>query len=395
MIRRHTFVALALLAGSLPVSLHVSEAQAGETLYEKGDASLDFSADFRFRIEQDWNSLRGDGTEREDRLRLRIRARGKLDANFNKNFGAVVRLRTGYKGSQQSPNITIYDFDGESIGDSSLFFDLWYLKFQSGGFDFWIGRNQLNLWRQDEYIYDDDISALGLGVNYTHRLGPGEMTWQGGYGTLPVGMTEFVGKYANAQVVYRQESKQQGFTVALGFIDTMADPDDPAGDLLLTDNNTRDYKTLSLQAQYRLYTLSKLLRLGVTAGHNFEDYSDEPVDSFSEFHKDDVDFYTVFVKWGSTKHLGDWMLGYYWAHIEALALNSSYTEDDWVRWGTLNGQTRATNMRGSEFRFAVGLSKKADMVARLYLVDAPELLRVGDTTKETGNRARIDFNFRF
>lgn len=387
---RTAFVALALLLGA--------QAHAGATLYEKDATNLKFSGDFRFRIEQDWNSLRGNGTERDDRLRLRIRARGRFDANFNENLSAVVRLRTGYKQSQQSPNITFYDFDGDDPGGergSSLFFDLWYLRLKAGGWDFWAGRNQLNLWRQDEYIYDDDISALGMGLNFTHRLGSGKLSWQGGYGTLPVGMTEFVGRYANAQVLYTQESEDFGLDLATAYLGTEADPDDPAGQLLLTDNNTRDYKTVALQAQLRLYAFPKLLRFGVTAGHNFKNYADEPVGSFSEFHKDDVDFYTIFVNWGSTKRRGDWLLGYYWVHIDALALNSSYTEDDWVRWGTVNGQTRATNMEGSEFRLAVGLSEKADVVARLYLVDAPALLFSGDTTKETANRARIDFNFRY
>jgi len=379
-------------------SLAVTQAHAGFTFYESDETSLNFSGDFRFRIEQDWNSLRGDGTEREDRLRLRIRARGRLDADFNDNWGAVVRLRTGYKKSQQSPNITFYDFDGDDPGGergSSLFFDLWYLRFKAGGFNFWAGRNQLNLWRQDEYIYDDDITAPGMGVNFSHGLGAGELTWQGGYGTLPVGMTEFVGRYGNAQVLYTQESDDLGLSLAAAYLGTEADPDDPAGMLLLTENNTRDYHTVALQGQMRFYTLSKLLRIGATVGHNFKNYDNEPAGSFSEFHKDDVDFYTVFINWGSTKYRGDWLVGYYWAHIDALALHSSYTEDDWVRWGTVNGQTRATNMRGSEFRVAVGLAEQADVVARLYLVDAPALLMPGDSTKETGNRARIDFNFRY
>ena len=291
--RRFAFGGLALLL--------CAQAHAGYNLYENGDKSLDFSGDFRFRIEQDWNSLRGDGTERLDRLRLRIRARGRLDANFSDNWGAVVRLRTGYKQSQQSPNITFYDFDGDDPGGergSSLFFDLWYLKFKAGGFNFWAGRNQLNLWRQDEYIYDDDISALGMGINFAHRLGPGQLTWQGGYGTLPVGMTEFVGRYANAQVLYTQESESFGLDLATAYLGTEADPDDPAGDLLLTENNTRDYHTVALQAQLRLYMFTKLLRFGVTAGHNFKDYSDEPVDSFSEFHQDDVDLPLWYLHFG-------------------------------------------------------------------------------------------------
>jgi hypothetical protein len=36
-----------------------------------------------------------------------------------------------------------------------------------------------------------------------------------------------------------------------------------------------------------------------------------------------------------------------------------------------------------------------NIVARLFLVDAIDLLEPGDTTKETGNRFRIDYNVSF
>jgi hypothetical protein len=36
-----------------------------------------------------------------------------------------------------------------------------------------------------------------------------------------------------------------------------------------------------------------------------------------------------------------------------------------------------------------------NIFARLFFVDAIELLEAGDTTKETGNRFRVDFNIAF
>lgn len=55
-------------------------ALAGFMHYEGEDSSLKFSGDLRLRLEQDWDSRRGDGTERDDRLRLRGRARLRIDA---------------------------------------------------------------------------------------------------------------------------------------------------------------------------------------------------------------------------------------------------------------------------------------------------------------------------
>ncbi len=50
--------------------------QTDSTLIKK----LTFTGDFRFRIEQDWNSKKSDGTYRENRSRLRYRFR--FGANY-------------------------------------------------------------------------------------------------------------------------------------------------------------------------------------------------------------------------------------------------------------------------------------------------------------------------
>ena len=57
---------------------------------------LKFGADFRFRIEEDWNSRKPDGSYRDDRTRLRYRLRAGFDYQYNEwaSFGA--RLRTGF-----------------------------------------------------------------------------------------------------------------------------------------------------------------------------------------------------------------------------------------------------------------------------------------------------------
>ena len=97
---------------------------------------------------------------------------------------------------------------------------------------------------------------------------------------------------------------------------------------------------------------------------------------------------------GSKSAAGDWLLGYYYSYQEALAVNSSYTQDDWVRWGKAN-QVRATNLKGSELRVTYTIRPGMNIFARLFLVHAIDLLEPGDTTKETGNRFRIEYNVSF
>jgi hypothetical protein len=382
-----------LLTGSL--ALKTDLAYAEYTLYEAGDSSFDVSADLRLRLENDWDSRQGDGSERDDRLRLRTRVRVKFDAQIDEHWKVVVRLRSGSKDSQQSPHFTIYDFDDNDKGDNDLNVDQWFGQFQSGALTIWAGRNQLDFWRQDQFIMDDDVTAVGAGIRYKHGAGDGSIAWKTSFGSLPAGMRAFSGNYLAGQVVYERDTETHGITLAAGFFGVDADPDDPTGlRLLLTDNSLRDYSTGILQAQLRLRAFGKPLKLAATAGHNFQNYDDEPIDSFSEFHKDDRDFFIGFLNWGSAEKSGDWLLGYYYQYVEALAFSSSYGPDDWVRWGSAT-QTRATNMKGSEFRAVYTVADNMNIVGRLFLVDAIELLNAGDLSKEDGKRARIDFNIKF
>ena len=102
----------------------------------------------------------------------------------------------------------------------------------------------------------------------------------------------------------------------------------------------------------------------------------------------------VEMEWGSRDEAGDWLVAYYYAFQEALAAHSSYIQDDWVRWGDAN-QVRATNLKGSELRFIYTIRPSMNIFARLFFDDAIDLLQPGDTTKETGNRFRVDYNLSF
>ena len=364
------------------------------TLLQDGDRKLDLTGDLRLRLEDDWDSLLGNGIEREDRMRIRARARIRLNAQVNKYWSAVAGVRTGSNDSQQSPHITLYDFDGNPNGPRNLNFDLWYAQFEAGGWSGWFGRNKLNFWKQDDLTATDDITVLGMGLNYVHGFGPGTLTWKGGFAALPVGMHGTSGHAVTGEVIYNRDYLQNGFTGALIYFGVDADPTDlTSTELLLTENNIRDYQTLMMQFQYRTSAYDRPFSVGLDIGRNIKDYSDSPINSFSEFHQDDTDFAIAFAKYGSIEK-SKWQFGYFYAYIEALAISSSYSQDDWLRWGDVN-QTRATNFKGSEFRLAYGIAENMDVVSRLYIVEALELLNFNDLSKEDGKRLRIDLNIHF
>ena len=355
---------------------------------------LEFSGDLRLRLEQDWDSRKGDDTKRDDRLRLRFRLRAGFNYVFDDRWSTRVSIRSGKDESQQSSHITIKDFNGGDDGPYDFNFDHWYVTYQHRGFEAWAGRNEPSFLHQTELFVFDNITYAGAGGSYRHEVGSSLWYASFNYLQLPVGMQDFVGTTFIGQLVYNREFDSSGFSVGLGYDLSDADPDDSKGELLLTENNTRDYSILSLQTQYRTRFRNQPLKLGFDYSHNLEDYSDEPVDSFSEFHDDDVNGYAGFVQWGNTSDPGDWQVSYYYVHQEALTTNSSYTQDEWVRWGG-GGQVRATNLRGSEFRLRYAFSRRMNILARLYLVDAIDFLETGDIAKETGNRFRVDWNLRF
>ena len=380
-------IATVLLLGGIAPPVQAQEEEPKRSL-------LDPYGDFRLRVEQDWDSRRGDGTEHDDRLRLRFRLRLGINLNLSDRWSARMQLRSGPHDSQQSPHITIYDFDGGPNGPYQFNFDYWYVSYQSSRFGAWAGRNELSFWHQDDLFLIDNITFAGVGGSYRQQLGKGALTLHANYVALPAGMRGFSGSSFIGQVVYERDWASTGFTAAAGVFASRADLDDPAGELLLTENNTRDYDMLNLQLQHRSNVLGRPLRVGIDYSHNFQNYANAPAGSFSEFHQDDRDGYVVEVLWGRSGNAGDWRVGYYYSHLEALAANSSYIEDDWARWGTAT-QARLTNMKGSEFRFLYTITPTQNIFARLFFVDAIDLLEPGDVSLEDGKRFRIEYNISF
>ena len=82
-----------------------------------GIPQLVLYGDARLRFERDWDAYRIDGTERDDRSRMRIRARLGLFWKPAEYFEANVRARTGNDDHQQSGHITIVDFSGNDEGE--------------------------------------------------------------------------------------------------------------------------------------------------------------------------------------------------------------------------------------------------------------------------------------
>jgi hypothetical protein len=350
---------------------------------------LTLTGDFRLRLEQDWDSQTSAGVEREDRLRARARARLSLGYALSDSVGFGVQVASGSDESQQSPHITILDFDDNSTGAANFNFDKWFVRVRQGDFEGWAGRNSVPVWKANELFLDDDVTPAGIGLRYTTAVGEkGKLGFNGGYFSPPAGMRAFAGNLALGQLVWSHEGAGgTGLTLAGGGFQFDADPADPSAILFRQGNGGRDYTIWVGNAQARRRVGGKPLTLGADFMTNSESYSALDPDPFTAANRDETEGYDVYVTWGGTGERGDWLFGVWYAHIEALAVNASFAQDDWVRWGSAD-QTDSSDFEGFELRAAVGLGQKQNLVARLYLVDAI-------TSVQDGKRFRVDCNVSF
>ncbi len=353
-------------------------------------AKFKISADFRLRGEQDFSSQNSSGVARDDRLRARIRTRVSMNYKASDHVSWGLRLRSGSDDSQQSPHITILDFDDNDTGDADFNWDKWYLKGQKnytdGKLTGWAGRNSFPFWKPNEMFWDDDVTPAGLAIGY--KFNNINLDLNAAYLSLPAGMQEFSGNLAGAQLVYKIKLAPQHITLALGCYDFDANPTDPDNGIYLQNNGTRDYFICVANYRHQLTAWGQPLVLGVDYMDNSESYTAaDIVGTSSGVTVNDTNGIVLYAKWGQLNNPGDWLLAWHYAEIEELAVNNSFSQDDWVRWGSAT-QTRGSNIEGHEFRVAHAFANDVNVVGRLYVVDAI-------TNVEDGNRFRVDLNYKF
>ncbi|MBC8002559.1 MAG: putative porin [Opitutaceae bacterium] len=347
------------------------------------NTNLTFYGDIRLRYELDWDSQNASGVMRADRDRGRIRARAGFNYQITDDWSVGARVRTGNSQSQQSPHLTFASTDGVH-DDLDFVLDRYFVQFKHEGFSGWGGRNTTPFWYQNELFWDEDVTPTGVAGSYAASLGEGMLTTVAGAFYLPDGGYYLNGQMLAAQVKYSVPVKSSQVTVAAGLYYMNGEP---GADYLLNRNGARDYLIGMASAQWVFPVKGIPLSLGADVFHNFQDYSAADVAPFPAADSDQTLGYVLSVQLGQLKQRHDWLAGYYYAHIETFAVNASYAQDDWVRFGN-GAQTDASDFQGHEVRLGYAVSKNINVLARLYLVNAI-------TTIQDGNRFRFDFNWKF
>jgi hypothetical protein len=252
-----------------------------------------------------------------------------------------------------------------------------------------------SFWTQNELLWDRDVTVLGglAGVGF----GSAATAWalRGGLFGLPDGAWAIHGTMAAGQLTVDHRPRSELQMVAGAGYFQLAGSE--SATRLREGNGARDYRIGSLSGQVRVAIRPNGLRLGyVRVGadglHNFERYDPASTDSVAARSRQERSGLVAQAALGSaraaepTRGLGAWELTYTYARIEKLAVNASFAQDDWMRWGSA-GQTDASDFRGDELGLRAWLTNQLDLHLRAYGVRSL-------TSIEDGRRIRLDLNLR-
>ena len=150
-----------LVAFFILLSLNLKAQEVAST-----QSKLQFFGDFRFRGEQDWDSRRYNGEYREDRHRMRARLRFGFSYRWNTQIQFGARIRSGVPNNIQSPHFNV-GYKGFSSKPFQL--DRYYVKGTYRHMWWWMGKNGLPFWKQNELWWDDDVQPEGISFGLKRR----------------------------------------------------------------------------------------------------------------------------------------------------------------------------------------------------------------------------------
>lgn len=270
--------------------------------------------DFRFRIEQDWNSLKSDGSLRDNRTRLRYRLR--FGTVYSHEWYSVgYRIRTGSPVKQQDAQLTLGDgfkeFGTLPIGLEKVFFQgQWkHLKF-------WIGKNSFPFEKSNELFWSDNVYPegvyLGKGFRFDSKI-ISEIDLKTGHfilttrGKSLLDDSYFQGYQASLVAI---QNRVKIFPAVYLFRNT---PNIPDGN----ESFELNYSIFHLGSRFTLLPKPRL-NIEFDYYHNFEDYSRN--DSIPANFKDQKSGFVLGLSCGRLKQKKDWLVKASLANIQQFSI---------------------------------------------------------------------------
>ncbi|MCK8522352.1 putative porin [Aquimarina sp. D1M17] len=351
--------------------------------------ALRFSGDFRFRVEQDWDSNKSDGTKRDDRTRYRYRFRLQTVYNYKDWIQAGARIRTGNRNDQQGPHVTLGGNGGEfSLIELGL--EKAYVQFYNKNWKAWLGKNVFPFYKQNELFWNDNVFPEGISVQYKHFFEDKTVS------EIDVNLGHFVILSQNksldedsylvaGQVKANLFNDRLILYPGIFYFNDIADVPDGKGTFL------QNYAILNVGAKFSI-SKKRNISLGIDLYSNFESLDNENIPVGFE---DEKLGYVVGLQMGNMKKEKTWKLGLFYTYLEKYAIVDYFAQNDWARWDYSSFEatgSRLSNFKGVELCIGYQINRKLNLIFRGFRVE--QIKKLGEEL-ETGSRARLDLNFKF
>ncbi len=352
---------------------------------------IEWTSDYRFRIEQDWDSRKSDGTYRSDRSRLRYRFRFGLNKKITNwsSFGG--RLRTGNETDQQGPHLTLGGNNSE-FGLVQIGLEKLFVKFKFRNWSGWLGKNTFPFEKNDELFWNDNTFPEGVNVNFEQDFSGnkiiGSIGLRGGHFIINSSGQGFgADRYFQAlQLVYKGSNGRLKIFPGLYHFNKLGNVPDGK------ESFEMDYSIFHFGISEVLLKQPKI-ELCFDYYMNVENY--ETHDSIPSNLREAKKGIVSSVKVGTLEKKGNWQVSLYYANLAKYSIVDYFAQNDWARWDYSNfgaNGSRLSNFEGVELRIGYASKEKYNLILRTYFVE--ELEKRGLFT-ETGKRIRLDLNIGF
>lgn len=357
-----------------------------QTQIDSSQTGLSYELDFRFRAEHDWDSRKSNGSFRADRSRLRYRLR--TGATYNKEWYSLgFRIRTGQQNKQQDPQLTL-GRGFKEFGTLPLGFEKIYFQGTYKNLKFWLGKNDYSFIKNNELFWSDNVFPEGIYLEQDFNLDLEsivKISVKGGHYILSSNGKSFLkdAYFQGIQTsIYFDNPK---LVIFPSFYLLRNIPNVPDG----YPSFNIDYSIFHFGSKLQLLKSNKLL-VDFDIYHNLNNYQSN--DNVPNDFKDQKTGYSVGIQYGTLRKAKDYKVKITYTVLQRYAALDYMAQNDWARWDYSEFNSpdgRLTNLKGIELVAGVSISKKANLIAKYYLVN--QLIETG-LFKETGQRIRFDLN---
>jgi len=352
-------------------------------------SKIAFEADFRFRLEQDWNSKKSDGSFREDRSRMRYRARVGLNYQIKQQYSFGLRIRTGNPIKQQDPQLTLGDGSDE-FGTLAVGFEKAYFKYENKSYELWLGKNSFPFEKNNELFWSDNVFPEGAFLKkkfaFENSFIDNFNISAGHFIINSMGASFDKDSYfSGAQISCSLKNERIFLFPSFYLFNNISNIPDGNGTFKL------NYAIIHLGTRIQVSKAPLFVEFDFYS--NLEDYSSN--DSISNTLSDQTSGFVSAISYGKLNTRGDWNFKLTHAYLQQFSAVDFLAQNDWARWdyssfGSPDG--RLTNLQGIEVVASYLLEKNIKLTTKFYQVE--QLIKNG-VEEENGSRIRFDVDIKF